>query len=89
MICIQNTIRGQTAKKIRMAINFFITRPNLAERLSVNGIPVKKTENIYDPERPAWTCILTYQAATIISEYYRSIGKQIPKVVYNTLNQDG
>lgn len=66
---------------------FFITRQRLAERLVMAGVEVEPCQNIYDPDRPAWKCELNRQTAEIVVDVYDEIGKQIPDVVLDVLNQ--
>ena len=66
---------------------FFITRARLAERLAMEGIEVTPCQNIYDPQKPAWKCKLTRQAAEIIRDDYMEIGKTLPEVVLDALGQ--
>lgn len=66
---------------------FFITRQRLAERLAMSGVEVEPCPNIYEPDRPAWKCPLTRQAAEVIQEEYFEIGKRLPEVVLDALAQ--
>ena len=64
---------------------FFIQQKRLAERLAMEGIEVTSIQNIYDPNRQAWKCALTKQAAKIIEEEYTARGKVLPDCVLDVL----
>ena len=70
---------------MKKARPFFITRQRLAEKLAMADIPIQACQNIYEPDRPAWKCALTKQAAEIIAEEYETIGKSLPDCVLDAL----
>ena len=66
---------------------FFITWKRLAERLSMDGIPLEPCQNVYDLSLPAWKCELTEQAAELIAAEYRKAHRTVPAVVLGALRQ--
>ena len=67
--------------------DFFIYRPSLARKVSAQGFKLEMIANIYDSDRPAWKCKLSRPAASVIAEYFLSIGKDVPRNVKDVLNQ--
>lgn len=66
---------------------FFIIYPRLAERLTMNGIEVTRSQNIYNPSRPAWKCALTKDAAEVIEAFLKERQKTVPDIVLEVLDQ--
>lgn len=64
-----------------MAKKFFCTRPELASLLIQQGHKAVETVNIYAPSRPAWSFQVNEELKRTVTEYYKSIGKELPAVI--------
>ena len=57
---------------------FICTRPQLATILLDRGCKLSIAPNPWKPHLSAWLCDLDPKSATIISEFYKSIGQPVP-----------
>lgn len=60
------------------AVQFFCTRPQLAEKLIKRGFEPEHTVNPWSPDRAAWKFDITPELVEIVSTFYHSIGKPLP-----------
>lgn len=59
-------------------VQYFCTRPQLAERLIKNGYTAEQTINPWSPDRAAWRFEITSELATSVKAFYAEIGKPLP-----------
>lgn len=60
---------------------YFFTRATLAAELSMQGIPVKRVENIYKPERAAWRADMTPELCRAVVDYFKTLGLPVPQPI--------
>ncbi len=59
-------------------VQYFCTRPQLAEKLIKRGFKPKCTINPWSPDRAAWKFDITPELATLVKSFYAGIGKPLP-----------
>jgi hypothetical protein len=59
-------------------VQYFCTRPQLAEKLIRRGFKPEYTVNPWSPDRAAWRFDITPELATFVESFYREIGKPLP-----------
>lgn len=59
-------------------VQYFCTRPHLAEKLIRRGFKPERTINPWSPERAAWRFDVTPELATFVETFYKELGKPLP-----------
>ena len=59
-------------------VQYFCTRPQLAEKLIQRGFKPERTINPWSPDRAAWRFDITSELATFVEAFYKEIGNPLP-----------
>ena len=59
-------------------VQYFCTRPQLAEKLIRRGFKPEYTVNPWSPDRAAWRFDITPELVTFVKAFYENIGKPLP-----------
>lgn len=59
-------------------VQYFCTRPQLAEKLIRRGFKPERAINPWSPDRAAWRFDITPELATLVGAFYKNIGKPLP-----------
>lgn len=59
-------------------VQYFCTRPQLAEKLIRRGFKAERTINPWSPNRAAWRFDITPELVAFVKAFYENIGKPLP-----------
>lgn len=59
-------------------VQYYCTRPQLAEKLIRRGFKPERTINPWSPDRAAWRFDITPELVTFVKSFYKDIGKPLP-----------
>ncbi len=60
-------------------VQYFCTRPQLAEKLIRRGFKPERTINPWSPDRAAWRFSVSSELVAVVKEFYAGIGKPLPE----------